>query len=622
MYRSIYVPVDNSPHSLAGLDIAIAIANKTGAPLTGSHVYAARLHDRRFRQMESGLPEPYLREDKLVEQRDIHDDLITRGLGIISESYLDVFSRRCEEAGAACRRVSLEGANWRRLVEDIAGGDCDLVVMGALGLGAVETSQLGSVCERVARRIDRDLLVVRQPEPRAEGAIVVALDGSLRSFGGLKTALELGRIFGRPVEAISAFDPFFHYVAFDRIAQVLSPQAASVFRFKEQEKLHEDIIDSGLAKIYRAHLDIAATIAREEGTEIATTLLAGKSFEQVLKYARERPPWLLVVGRTGVHSDEGMDLGSATENLLRQAPCNLLLSARTYQPRLEQVAETTMAWTEEAEARMARVPEFVRAMARKAVLKHALEAGHTMITSDAIDACLASLMPPRAKEAMAAMGGEGAGKCPFSHLGKNGAPKPHQAFDGKTIFWDNAALERLNAIRDQTARAHTKLRIEKMARRVGQDTVTESMVAAAGGAVSETTAASGRPVTAESEPLAWDEEAEKRVAQVPAGFVRDLTRLRIEAWARKHGYRVVTAEVVAAKLAEWEAGGSEYAPSLGWEDTALEKMKKMPPAIGAVVMQAVERYASEQGATKVTAALLQELLSELQAGRPFHQVGA
>lgn len=52
MYRSIYLPLDNSAHSLKGVDIAIALAGATGAALTGSHVYAAKLHDRRFRQME------------------------------------------------------------------------------------------------------------------------------------------------------------------------------------------------------------------------------------------------------------------------------------------------------------------------------------------------------------------------------------------------------------------------------------------------------------------------------------------------------------------------------------------------------------------------------------------
>lgn len=474
MYSSLYLPLDNSAHSLAGVDIAIALAQSGGAKLTGSHVYAAKLHDRRFRQMEGGLPEPYRQEEKLIEQRDIHDDLITRGLQVISDSFLDVFTERCAAAGLAHDGVSLEGKNWQALVRDIAASDCDLVVMGALGLGAVESSQLGSVCERVARRVDRDLLVVRETEPRAEGAIVVALDGSAQSYGALLTAFELGKTFGRPVEAVAVFDPHFHYVAFNSIAKVLSDEAASIFRFQEQEKLHEEIIDSGLAKIYQGHLEVAARIAREQGVELSTKLLAGKVFEQLLRHAQETRPWLLLLGRIGVHSEAGMDLGSATENLLRLAPCNLLLSARCFEPPLDHIAETTMAWTNEAEARMTRVPEFVRAMARKAVVRHAVEQGHTVVTSDAIDALLSTFMPAMVGEAA-----PGGGKCPFGHAAKSGASAE------PALSWEPQALARLERIKPDALREHAKLRIEKMARRQGVSTVTVALVEAASHAVAE-----------------------------------------------------------------------------------------------------------------------------------------
>ncbi|MBI3372202.1 MAG: universal stress protein [Betaproteobacteria bacterium] len=466
MYRSIYLPLDNSPQSLAGIDVALEFATRTGAMLTGSHVYAAKLHDRRFRQMEGGLPEAYRKEEKLVEQRDIHDDLITRGLQVISDSYLDVFAERCTRAGLEFRRVALEGKNWQSLVQDIGAGDTDLVVMGALGLGAVESSQLGSVCERVARRIDRDLLVMRETDPRPDGAIAAALDGSPQSFGGLMTALELGRLLGRRVEAVAAFDPYFHYVAFNSIAKVLSPAAASVFRFKEQEKLHEEIIDSGLAKIYQGHLDIAAGLARDAGTEITTRLLSGKAFEQLYRYAREEKPWLLVMGRIGVHSEAGMDLGSATENLLRLAPCNLLLSARAFQPPVEKIADATMAWTDEAARRMSRVPEFARGMARSAILQHAAQQGHTVVTSNVIDAVLGR-MP--------------GGKCPFA------APSTAKEGDseaGAPLAWESSAQVRLEQL-PAPVRDHARLRIEKLARRMQRATVDDAVMDAATRAVAE-----------------------------------------------------------------------------------------------------------------------------------------
>jgi nucleotide-binding universal stress UspA family protein len=421
-YRSIYIPFDNSASARGAVDLGVAIAAKGGGTVMASHVYAAGLHDERFRQMESGLPERYRNDRALAEQRDIHGDLIARGLGLISESFLEVVREACRTAGVPCRGVTLEGKNWQKLVQDVHASESDLVIMGALGLGAVASSVLGSVCERVARRIDCDLLVVKALDADRAGGIVVAIDGSARAFGGLKAALALARIFDRPVEAVAAYDPFFHSVAFRGIAGVLSPAAASVFRFREQERLHEEIIDGGLARIYQAHLEVAAKVAAEEGARLRTTLLSGKAFDQILDYVRSRKPWLLVAGRTGIHSDDALDLGSTAENLLRLADCDVLLSARRFEPALGQVAETSVAWNGEAETRMQRVPEFARGMARRAVIEHALERGHTAVTSDVIDSCLGAMRGPRAADGAADLAIRGgAAKCPFAHPASEGS---------------------------------------------------------------------------------------------------------------------------------------------------------------------------------------------------------
>jgi hypothetical protein len=247
-----------------------------------------------------------------------------------------------------------------------------------------------------------------------------------------------------------------------------------VFRFEQQEKLHEEIIDSGLARIYQGHLDVAARLAHERGVEIGTRLLAGKSFEKLLQHARETRPFLLLAGRIGVHSEAGMDLGSATENLLRQAPCNLLLSARSFEPPVEHIAQATMAWSEEAEQRIARVPEFARGMARKAVVKHAAQLGHTIVTSDVIDALMATI-PAGAVDHYASKHGvaseklQGAGsRCPF-------APRREEEA-GAALSWQPEALARLERIQPAAVREHARLRIEKAARLARRASVDAALV--------------------------------------------------------------------------------------------------------------------------------------------------
>ena len=95
-----------------------------------------------------------------------------------------------------------------------------------------------------------------------------------------------------------------------------------------------------------------------------------------------------------MHSDEH-EVGPRlnTENLLRLAPCNVLLITGKFYPPLDVKAEEIISWTDEARARMKRVPEQVKGVARTALLRYAIEQGHTVITVKVIDEAMAIFMP-------------------------------------------------------------------------------------------------------------------------------------------------------------------------------------------------------------------------------------
>ncbi|MCC7487291.1 MAG: universal stress protein [Burkholderiales bacterium] len=402
-YRSILMAVDCSDHSNRGVGEAVALAGLAGAKLTGIHVYAARLHDLRFRQMEGGLPERYRQQEALEQQRDIHNELITHGLTLIADSYLEDAARACREAAIPFAPLTAEGRNYRALADEANSGRHDLLVIGAQGLGAVPGGMLGTVCERVVRRAAIDTLVIKDPRRGlAGGPVVVAIDGSEQAYGGLMTALDLARSWGVRLHVVAAYDPYFHYVAFNRISRVLSEEASRVFRFKEQERLHEEIIDAGLARIYQAQLTVAQSIAAERNMTIETRLLDGKPHAAIQKYVRAVDPSLLVIGRLGIHADAGLDIGGNAERLLREVECAVLLSQRSHRPRTDAIAAATTTWTVEAERRMARVPEIARKMARMAILQYARERGHTVITESVIDEATALLCPGHARAAGAA----------------------------------------------------------------------------------------------------------------------------------------------------------------------------------------------------------------------------
>jgi nucleotide-binding universal stress UspA family protein len=515
MYKSIYVPVDNSDHSNRAVACALGLGKAYSAKLVGCHVYAAKLHDYRFRQMEYTLPEEYIDEVELERQRKIHDSLITMGLKLISDSYLDGMSRQCGASGLEFEPRMMDGKHHTEILRDLAGSQHDLVVIGALGIGRARDSVIGSVCERVARQADRDIWVVKyvpEPSEAERDTILVGIDGSPQSFGALMTAIDLARTFDKKLEAIAVYDPYLHYSVFNGIVNVLTEQAAKVFRFEEQNQLHEEIIDTGLAQIYQSHLEIGERMSSEEGVALKKTLLDGKPFQKILDHARKTNPWLIVMGRIGVHSPKDeTGLGSNAENVLRASPCDVLLSTRLEVPRLDVRAEETVRWTPEAEERMTHVPEQVKGIARTGVLRLALEKGHSVITSAVIDEAMDRFMPKSASTATKALAEAVAlerakagpvsmcracgvaatqsdavrctvcGAMDFEVISREmiekiaaveGGLQEETTYDGRKLRWSEEARKGLWTMKNAYQRRRVKARVEKRARMMKLDAIT------------------------------------------------------------------------------------------------------------------------------------------------------
>jgi nucleotide-binding universal stress UspA family protein len=409
----------------------------------------------------------------------------------------------------------MDGKHHAEILKDLDGSPHDLVVIGALGIGRARDSVIGSVCERVARQADRDVWVVKHVPEAGEperDTILVGIDGSPQSFGAFMTAIDLARAFGKKVETIAVYDPYLHYSVFNGIVNVLTEQAAKVFRFEEQNQLHEEIIDTGLAQIYQSHLEVGERMASEMGIEIKKTLLDGKPFQKIIDHARKTNPWLLVLGRIGVHSPKDEKaLGSNVENILRAAPCDILLSTRLEVPRLDVRAEETVRWTPEAEARMTRVPEQVKGIARTGVLRLALEKGHSVVTSAVIDEAMDRFMPKGAQNATKALAEAvaleraksgsismcrscgvtatqtGAVKCTvcgatdFELISREmiekiaeveGGLEEETTYDGRKLRWSEEARKGLWTMKNAYQRRRVKARVEKSARMKRLDTIT------------------------------------------------------------------------------------------------------------------------------------------------------
>src|SRR5918996_331000 len=452
MYREILVPVDNSQHSDWAVDRAIEICRHSGGRVTGNHVYAARLHDVRFRQLETGLPARFQTPDEIKRQRKIHDKLIEKGLQLISDSFLDQVEKRCGAAEVPVTRQLLEGINYEELVREAnrgegrlpsligfdpniadkydggatvrgdvrlgedgriiaeeedadeklagsSGRSYDLVAIGAHGLGRQPFSQLGGVVARAIRGIEKDILIVRDNRPLQGGRFLVCVDGSAYSYKAMRIALEMAREFDAKLYVASAFDVEYHHVVFHNIKDVLSVQASKVFKFEEQEELHNNIIDKGLLKLCQANIKRAEVMAQEyPDVPLKTQILIGKPFQVIMQWAEEIEPSLLVLARHGAHRIEGTDLGSQSENLVRLATCNVLLTGTTGIrpediPWIEEDGQAGLPWAPDAEVRILRVPPFAQGIARRAVEEFVVERGGDIVTNPRLDEAIAKLLP-------------------------------------------------------------------------------------------------------------------------------------------------------------------------------------------------------------------------------------
>jgi len=563
VYREIFVPVDNSPHSDWAVDRAIELCRKTGGRITGNHVYAARLHDVRFRQLETGLPAQFQTPDEIKKQRKIHDKLIEKGLQLIADSFLDQLGKRCEAAGVPLTRQLLEGINYEEIVNEVnrgagrlpgligfdpnraagydggervrgdvrvgengrlvaeeedaaarlvgsSGRQYDVLAIGAHGLGRQPYSQLGGVVARVLRGVEKDVLIVRDDRPFAGGRFLVCVDGSSYGYRAMRVALELAQAFGGSLYACSAFDVEYHHVVFHNIKDVLSYQASKVFKFEEQEELHNNIIDKGLLKLCQANLKRAEVIAREfPDVPLKTQILIGKPFQVIMQWAEEIQPSLLMLARHGAHRIEGTHLGSQAENLLRLAPCNVLLAGTVGIrpediPWIEEDGVAGLPWAPEAEVRILRVPPFAQGIARRAVEEYVLEQTQgeaATVTNKWLDEAIRKLLPTHMQLIM------GIGTA------------------------EEVALAEVKAQEQMTA---TKV--------LGHDADPQPLTPDVEVRCPVTGAVSTRPRVA-TDPIVWTEEAWSRLQLVPL-IARPLARNTVERFARGHGIWRVTTPVM------------------------------------------------------------------------------
>ncbi len=300
MFNRIMLPLDGSPFSEQALPFAMAIARHTGATLHLVSVHNAI-------RPEAVRPAPAVFEtgfDSLIVARE--------------RTYLEALARTLEaDQGLHTVTTLLQGGVAPLLATYAHESDIELVVMSTHGHGGIRRAWIGSVADRLLRRLHMPMLVVRPrssttpvPDFHAFANVLVALDGSatleaaIDALAAMPRAPEatctLLRIAFPPVPMLSAYVP-----------DAMVDAAGELDRSMNEAS---DYLD-GMAR--RAAL-VWPHVNR-------CVIGANRPAETIMQQAQEQNADLIVVGTHGRGPVRRAVIGSVADKVIRAAEAPVLV---------------------------------------------------------------------------------------------------------------------------------------------------------------------------------------------------------------------------------------------------------------------------------------------------------
>jgi nucleotide-binding universal stress UspA family protein len=177
----------------------------------------------------------------------------------------------------------------------------DLIAMSSHGRGGVVRLIAGSVAEEVLRRSEFPVLVARPgTEAREWSRIVVALDGSERSEAILPEAARLARKVGASIDVLRVATP-----------AVAAAPGETPFVLPPEDPL--------------PYLKVVAGGLEQDGIPTRAVALEGNPSTLILEHLRTSGASLLCMATHGRSGFARILLGSVAEEVVRKAPCPVLL---------------------------------------------------------------------------------------------------------------------------------------------------------------------------------------------------------------------------------------------------------------------------------------------------------
>ncbi len=206
-----------------------------------------------------------------------------------------------------------EGEPWREIERAAAEMDADLVVLGTHGRSGFEHLVLGSVAEKLVRRLPCPVLTVSHEEARTWAApglitrILCATDFSEMSAEALRAALAFAEKHRAPITLLHV------------VEELPDRNAAAHRALLDIDGLRAGLERRATERLRRIVADLAAPHVAFE-----TRVAAGCAYKEILRAAVEERADLVVIGAQGHGVLDRLLSGSNAQHVIRAATCPVL----------------------------------------------------------------------------------------------------------------------------------------------------------------------------------------------------------------------------------------------------------------------------------------------------------
>jgi nucleotide-binding universal stress UspA family protein len=297
----ILCPIDFSPHSRRALDYALAIARWYESEVTVLHVALAV-------PLALGPDVPAPAVPAVVERQRLADEVARFVEAAVPGNVpvATVIRHGASVADEICREADVRQA--------------DLLAIGTHGRSGLDRLLLGSVTEKVLRKVACPVLTVPRGASEPAPAVPVVfkrllcpVDFSASSMKALQYALSLAQEADAHLTVLHVVTYDLETEAPEMYETVIADRRLTV---EEYRKKCEDYS--------RERLEAAIPQSARDFCTIDTKLATGKPYRAILRIADEQQTDLIVMGVQGRGALDRLLFGSTTQHVVRQATCPVL----------------------------------------------------------------------------------------------------------------------------------------------------------------------------------------------------------------------------------------------------------------------------------------------------------